>query len=89
MVDALALKGDEGRGVATIRFGEVPSNLRSGDVRMRKLVRAKSLSFLARGKQTQGSETSQYLEEKIPIDISLVAASEREFSPNRRFAQAA
>ena len=27
MVDALARKSDEGRGVATIRFGEVPSNL--------------------------------------------------------------
>jgi len=27
MVDALALKGDEGRGVAAICFGEVPSNL--------------------------------------------------------------
>ena len=27
MVDALALNGDEGRGVAAIRFGEVPSNL--------------------------------------------------------------
>jgi hypothetical protein len=33
----LARKGDEGRGVAAIRFGEVPSNLRSEDVRMRKL----------------------------------------------------
>ena len=42
MVDALALKGDEGRGVAAIRSGEVPSNLRSGDVRMRKLTGAKS-----------------------------------------------
>ena len=27
MVDALARKSDEGRGVAAIRFGEVPSNL--------------------------------------------------------------
>ena len=43
MVDALALKGDEGRGVAAIRSGEVPSNLRSGDLRMRKLSREKSL----------------------------------------------
>ena len=83
----MALKGDEGRGVAAIRFGEVPSNLRSGDVRMRKLGRKKFLSFLAREKYTQGSETSQYLEEKIPTGISLVAASERESSPNRRFAK--
>ena len=27
MADALTLRGDEGRGVAAIRFGEVPSNL--------------------------------------------------------------
>ena len=32
-------------------------------------------------KHTQGSETSQYLEEKRPIGISLVAASERECEP--------
>ena len=70
--------GDEGRGVAAIRFGEVPSNLRSGDVRMRKLSRQKRLLSLARVKCTQGSETSQYLEEKRLISISLVAASESE-----------
>ena len=27
MVDALTLRGDEGRGMAAINFGEVPSNL--------------------------------------------------------------
>ena len=37
------MKGDEGRGVAAICFGEVPSNLRSGDFRMRKLFRKKFL----------------------------------------------
>jgi hypothetical protein len=37
--------------------------------------------------QTSGSETSQYREEKKPIGISLVAASERESSPNRRVSQ--
>jgi len=36
MVDALASCGDEGRGVAAKSFGEVLSNLRSGDVRMGK-----------------------------------------------------
>ena len=36
---------------------------------------------------TQGSETSQYLEEKRLISISLVAASESESSPNRRVSQ--
>jgi len=34
MVDALTSKGDEGRGVAAIRPGEVRSNRRSGDLRM-------------------------------------------------------
>ncbi len=37
--------------------------------------------------QTSGSETSQYREEKKPIGISLVAASENESSPNRRVSQ--
>ena len=86
-MDALAVIGDEGRGVAAIRFGEVPSNLRSGDVRMRKLSRQKCLESLAIEMQTLGSETSQYQEEKKPIGISLVAASEHESSPNCRFAQ--
>lgn len=36
MVDALALKSDEGRSVAAISFGEVRSNLWSGDLRMGK-----------------------------------------------------
>lgn len=36
MVDALALEGDEGRGVAAISFGEVCSNRRSEDFRMGK-----------------------------------------------------
>ena len=54
---------------------------------MRKLVRKKFLSLAAMQEQTVGSETSQYHEEKKPIGISLVAASEHEPSPNRRFAK--
>ena len=69
MVDALGLKGDEGRGVAAIRFGEVPSNLQSGDVRMRKLSRKKFLESSAMKMQTMGSETSQYHEEKKPKQV--------------------
>ena len=38
MVDALARSSEEGRSMAAISFGEVPSNLRSGDLRMRKLI---------------------------------------------------
>jgi len=36
MVDALTSRGDEGRGVTAISFGEVSSNLWSGDFRMGK-----------------------------------------------------
>jgi len=36
MADALALRGDEGRGVTAKSFGEVSSNLWSGDLRMGK-----------------------------------------------------
>lgn len=37
MVDALAYISDEGRSKAAISDGEVPSNLRPVDLRMRKL----------------------------------------------------
>ncbi len=84
MVDALALKGDEGRSVAAIRFGEVPSNLRSGDVRMRKLSRKKRRESVARQMHTQGSETSQYLEEKIPIEYFVSSGERTRRSPNPR-----
>ena len=33
---------------------------------------------------TQGSETSQYLQEKKSIEIAQVVASERAFSPNQK-----
>ena len=77
MTDALTLKSDEGRGLAAICFGEVPGNLWSEDLRMGKPRRAKrgDLACMCE-RQTQGSETSQYLEEKKSIDIPLVAASE-------------
>ena len=52
---------------------------------MRKLSRAKSLESRAIGMQTLGSETSQYQEEKKPIGISLVAASEREGAQTAEF----
>ena len=55
---------------------------------MGKPTKEKSLCILQQCKEhTSGSETSQYREEKKPIGISLVAASENESSPNRRFAQ--
>ncbi len=65
--------------MAAIRFGEVPSNLRSEDVRMGKPVQRRAgHPDITVGKQTRGSETSQYPEENRTIVISLVAASEQE-----------
>ncbi len=50
MVDALALKSDEGRGMAAISFGDVPGNSRSEDFRMGKplnyKLRLKRLTFV-------------------------------------------
>ena len=78
MVDALGYRGDEGRGVTAISFGEVSSNLWSGDFRMRKLNIVKTILFpLLVGKRTWGSETSQYPEEQKINIILLVAASEK------------
>ena len=77
-MDALTEEGDEGRGIAAICFGEVLSNLRSGDFRMGKPCRVHLDNSLVKRQreQTVGSETSQYHEEKRPIGIPLVAASE-------------
>ena len=60
--------------------GETPrgavSERRSGDIRMGKPDGSHTPSSAR--KPTQGSEPSQYLEEKKSIEISSVAASERE-----------
>ena len=77
-MDALTEEGDEGRGLAAIRFGEVLCNLRSGDFRMGQPYRATLDNFLVKRQkeQTSGSKTFQYREEKRPTGIPLVAASE-------------
>ena len=77
-MDALTEEGDEGRGLAAIRFGEVPSNLRSGDFRMGKPheVNLRDSLLKRQREQTSGSKTFQYREEKRTIVIPLVAASE-------------
>ena len=71
MVDALTEEGDEGRGLSAICFGEVISNLRSGDFRMGQPYMANPYNFRfnERIEHTSGSETSQYREEKKPIGI--------------------
>lgn len=68
-------KGDEGRGMAAISYGEVPNNLRSVDFRMGEPNKVTPYN-LRKQEHTQGIETSQYLEEKKPNSIPLVAASE-------------
>ena len=85
-------EGDEGRSSAAIRFGEVPSNLRSGDFRMGKPHHATRDDSYSKqyAEQTLGSETSQYQEEKRPTGIPLVAASETgeaQTQPQNRSAQ--
>ena len=66
----------------------VVSKLRSGDFRMGEpAVRngAVHLSeYIGWMRQTRGTETSQYPEEKKANAISRVAASETEASPNQR-----
>ena len=58
------------------------SNLRPGDLRMGQPaasnVAALSTEFIGTQEQTQGTETSKYLEENRTIVISPVAASEKE-----------
>ena len=77
MVDALTPKGDEGRSVAAISDGELPSKLWSVDVRMGKPHRANLYDLKRkREERTQGSKTFQYLEEEKTIVIAWVAASE-------------
>ena len=77
-MDALTEEGYEGRGLAAISFGEVPSNLRSGDFRMGQPYRVTLDNSVVKRhrEQTSGSKTFQYREEKRPTGIPLVAASE-------------
>ena len=50
---------------------------------MGKPGKSRDLSSLAREKRTQGTETSQYLEEEKSIEMPSVAASERGTGLNR------
>jgi hypothetical protein len=60
------------------------SNPRPGDFRMGQPVPGNagtlSAEYIGRAGQTEGSEPSQYLQEKKAIAISLVVASEREIA---------
>lgn len=82
MVDALTLIGDEGRGMAAISFGEVPSNRLTEDLRMRKLSdRESELCIYVESEPREVKHFSTWRKRKqchASDDISLVAASEKE-----------
>ena len=75
-MDALASRADEGRGIAAKSSGKSLSRLRSGDLRDRETDRDTSLGT-AQAEETQGTETSHYLQEKKENSTPQVAASER------------
>jgi hypothetical protein len=81
--DAWAHRGDEGRG----KLREAPGSGTHAVIRRwpngvtRLLLQAVILAQAR--KRTQGTETSQYLEEEKSTEMSGVAASETDPSPNR------
>ena len=76
MEDALVLRGEEGRAKLRKATGNRTEVLirryPNGATRQ-----VEGLTFRAIGKQTQGTETSKYLEEEKTIVIPQVVASER------------
>ena len=74
MVDALARTGDEGRGKLRKASGSCKRAMirgcPNGETQQR------SYSVIPKGKPTQGTETSKYLEEEKSNEIPRVAASE-------------
>ena len=74
MVDALARTGDEGRGKLRKASGSCKRAMIRGCPNGE--TQWESYPTIPRGKPTQGTETSQYLEEEKSNEILLVAASE-------------
>ena len=74
MVDALAQRGDEGRDYRRYSSASWKRALTRGFPN--GVTRSRSCGIIPKGKQTQGSETSQYLEEKKSNEIPLVEAIE-------------
>ena len=80
-MDALAPRGDEGRGKTAISDGEPytgvdPSISESGN-RHRVMSMWLLAEYIGREKRTGGIETSKYPQEQKSNEIPLVAASER------------
>ena len=74
-VDALASRGDEGRGKLRKAWGSCTRAVISGCPNGE--TRRGASPVIPQGKPTRGSETSQYPEEKKSTEILLVAVSER------------
>ena len=74
-VDAWARAGDEGRG----KLRKASGSCKHAEIRgcPNGETRRRSYSVMPRGKSTQGTETSKYLQEEKSKEIPLVAASER------------
>ena len=89
MVDAWASRGDEGRGRLRYASGSCqasfdPGISESGNrASLGNQMASPADEFIIRMEQTQGTETSQYLEEKKSTETPSVAASEGGSSPNR------
>ena len=73
LVDALVLRGDEGRGTLRKAAGRGERPLIRGSPNGE----THTARCIPRGKRTQGTETSQYLEERTSKETPLVVASER------------
>jgi hypothetical protein len=89
MADALASRGDEGRGRLRKAPGRCQTTFDPGmsewgnPASLCKQMASPTDEFIVRVEPTQGTETSQYLEERKSTETPLVAASESGFSPNR------
>ena len=83
MVDALALGADEGRGRLRYASGSCqtsfdPGITESGNrASLGNQMASPAAECIGRMEQTQGTETSQYLEERTSTETPLVVASER------------
>ena len=78
LVDALALRGDEGRGTLRYARGRGERSLIPGSPNGATHRATGILTSIHRvRRRTQGTETSQYLEERTSTETPLVVASER------------
>jgi len=80
-VDALATRGEEGRGQLRKARGSrsqaVIPGCPNGTTHVESNHHVSATESIGRARPTQGSETSQYLQEKKSNEMLLVAASER------------